>query len=192
MCGFCWGGVLAFKIASDMRKMGYSVKTRVMSDSASKAKRRKKAVSKGYLKRDLKNRIADMKAQLKPLSNMQRLQTIIRKILRIPIYFIEHMALKLYWYSSRKDRTFLLRISKVVVALRYAYNRYKPDKYEGKVHFIKATGYREVRNRNEYWEDRSGEFEFHAIECRHLDLIRGGSTKELVEMISSIMEDEDA
>jgi thioesterase domain-containing protein/acyl carrier protein len=192
ICGFCYGGVLAFKVASMMKEAGYDVAMLVMMDSASKAVTRNKPRVRYNIFQEIKIRIGETIKQLKPYPPIKRIGMVFYKVKRFIIYIYGFYTTKLYWIASKHNIKPLIAVSRGNGALSYAYNKYKPKHYDGKIHYIKATERKKPNENEKYWAQFTDDFELFKMKSDHNGIIKGENARILVQYLTDIMEDLDA
>jgi thioesterase domain-containing protein len=192
ICGFCYGGVLAFKVASLMKELGHNVAMLVMMDSASKNVIKKKPRSRHNIFQEIIIRLKDTREQLKPYPPVKKIIMIFYKIKRFFIYVYGFYTTKLYWIASKHNIRPLIALSRGNGALGYAYNKYKPKHYDGKLHYIKATERKKPNENEKYWARFADEFELFKMKSDHNGIIKGENARILVQYLTEIMEDPDA
>ncbi|MBN1624520.1 MAG: AMP-binding protein [Clostridia bacterium] len=187
LCGNCWGGVLAFKIASYLKENGSKIGLLAMIDSADKGK--KKGEKNSGLLRHIYNTFFESLDQLKELGFKDKIMIILKKTSNIFNLVRLSQNKRIYAYGNKRNNTFLMNLSGRAGALGYAYQNYHPEFYKGTVHYFKATKGTSGRNRNEeYWAEKSEDFIKVELECHHNDMVIGENSKKLTDKISEIIE----
>ncbi|MBN2557789.1 MAG: hypothetical protein JXB33_03425 [Clostridia bacterium] len=193
ICGYCWGGVLAFKIASVLKDEGREIGMLAMFDSAAKGKGIYVSRRRAGLLKVIRNKVRAGIDELKGKSMRVQMRIIKRKVGNVFKFLRLNISRRIYRYGHRTSNPLLMGIAQKTGALDYAYQTFKPDHYNGKIHYFKSTKGREGKIRHqEYWEQMADEVEVIEIECHHNDLVVGDSAEKLAGHMSGIMESIDA
>ncbi|MFO7612653.1 MAG: thioesterase domain-containing protein [Clostridia bacterium] len=193
ICGYCWGGVLAFKIASVLMEEGREIGMLAMFDSAAKGKGIYVNRRRASLLKIIRNKILVGIDELKGKSGRVKTRILRRKVGNAFKFLRLNISRRIYRYGHRISSKLLMGIAKKTGALDYAYQTFKPEHYNGKIHYFKSTKGREGKRRHqEYWESMADEIEISELVCHHNDLVVGDSAKELVDNMMGIMGMRDA
>ncbi len=191
ICGNCWGGVLAFKIASQLKKEGNDVGLLAMFDSAPKNRSKTAQRKRGKLLWRLIRTIAESIDQLRERSFSEKMYLVGRKFLNIFSLVALVQAKKIYRFAAEKNNKFLMRITRSTGALGYAYQEYKPVFYDGTIHYFKAKRGMSGKSKSyEYWKTMGRGFKIFEMDCHHNDMVIGEDariiTKKLVEIMRGL------
>ena len=188
LCGHCWGGVLAHKIACEISKRGGKVGMLAMLDSADKGKSSEQVRESERLGRRLGNTFRESMDQLGRYKGLERIAIFLRKIKNISKLFVLNESKKFYGFGAKHNLKLVMRIFNKAGALGYAYRNHMPEVYEGKVHYIKSIfGKLEKTSNIEFWKSMSKELEVMDMACNHNDIITGKNAQKLAGMLSGIM-----
>ncbi|MBN2559017.1 MAG: AMP-binding protein, partial [Clostridia bacterium] len=188
ICGHCWGGVLAYKIASVLRNDGCKVGMLAMFDSVDKERDKKTEKMQESLLRRFAISFKESMGQLRGLPLMEKFRLVVRKAGNIINLVKIVQNKKLYAYGARINNRLLMRITGKAGALGYAYRNYLPEDYEGDVYYFKAARGRSGNLRSEeYWSAKAGNFELIEMDCHHNDLVTGGNARVLTGKLVDIM-----
>ncbi|MFO7612649.1 MAG: AMP-binding protein [Clostridia bacterium] len=193
ICGHCWGGVLAYKIASILRSDGCRVGMLAMFDSVDKERGNESGKRHESLARRFAISFKDSMGQLRGLSFTEKFRLVIRKTGSIISLVKLVQNKKLYAYGARTNNGLIMRITGRTGALGYAYRNYVPKDYEGELYYFKAVKGRSAQLKSEdYWSSRAGSFESIEMDFHHNDLVTGEGAKVLAGKLVSIMRRYDA
>ncbi len=189
LCGNCWGGVLAFKIASMLKRDGCKVGMLAMFDSAPKNEMAKARIKEHEsLFKWIKKTISESLSQLKHHTFKEKILLIIRKFKNVINLVRLVQAKKIYRLASKRNIKILGKFTGKAGALGYAYQEYKPEFYDDRLYYFKALKGRSqnIKNR-EYWSGMAGDFQCIEMNCHHNDMIIGEDSKILTKTLSEIM-----
>ncbi|MFO7612654.1 MAG: AMP-binding protein [Clostridia bacterium] len=192
LCGNCWGGVLAFRIASVLKDDGCRIGMLAMFDSA--ARIRDKYDQKN--RRSLLNRLArtfrESVDQLRGKKFTTRVAMIAKKTLSIFKMLRTTVSQRIYRFGGKHGIKFLMRLTGKTGALGYAYQKYKPEPYCGKIHYFKAMkGRSTLADSQEYWSKKADELLLIEMNCHHNDIVVGDFGRILTEKMVGIMKESD-
>jgi thioesterase domain-containing protein len=192
LSGFCYGGVLAFKIGVMMKEAGHDVRMLVMMDSATKSKTKKKALRKHHIVKQIIARFRDTLMQLEPLEGEKKFSLILYKMKRFIPLIDSFVMARVYWFAAKRNNKLLLKVARGHGALGYSYNLYKPEHYNGKVHYVKALQRSKPNQNQEYWKQFCDDYELFIMDCRHNEIIKGEHSKTFVQYLMKVMGEADA
>ncbi len=190
LCGHCWGGVLAFKIASDMKKSGDEVGIVAMLDSTSKeasVSTRIRLEGTAFQLSFMKNIVRSLK-EMKQISFKGKLVFLFRKVKNIGNFFRLKYAKKLYKHGINRSNKLLIKLSGKTGMLDYAYELYNPEFYDGTVTYVKSNvKYGVSKVFSDYWKEHSDKLTIIDMDCTHNDIVVGEHAKILVKKLDDIM-----
>jgi acyl-CoA synthetase (AMP-forming)/AMP-acid ligase II/thioesterase domain-containing protein/acyl carrier protein len=189
LCGHCWGGVLAHKIACEISARGGKVGMLAMLDSADKGKSREQVKASDKLSRRIGIAARDSLDQLGRYKGWEKAKVLLRKIKNISGLIVLNESKKFYGFGARHGWHFMMRVFNKAGALGFAYRNHKPELFNGRTYYIKSLyGKTEKTSNIEFWKNVSGEFEVIGMECNHNDIITGRNAVILADVLSEIME----
>lgn len=190
LLGNCWGGVLAFKIASVLLEDNCQVGLLAMLDSAKKDIDKYSVKKSHRLLRRMYKTFIESFDQLKGRPLKKKIPMIIKKTRNIFTLIRITQTKKLYRFAYKKNIKILMRITGKTGALGYAYQKYRPEKLPGTLYFFKATlGHSAISKSHEYWAKMAKDFNLVEISCHHNDLVIGETSEKLTDLLSVIMEE---
>jgi thioesterase domain-containing protein/acyl carrier protein len=179
LCGTCFGGVLAFEIASILKSQGAVVKTLAMFDSVYNIGSRK--YSKLFFNSFDEIRSKGIK-QLIPLT-LKKTNTMINLIKT-------KYKKNIYKESIEEQNNIQYQNVGKAAVLSYAHSVYTPEKYDGKIYYFSSKKDKSRGATAEtYWSTMSDEFHVISMDCRHTEINDEFNSKFLAEKLSLIMED---
>ncbi len=193
ICGHCWGGVLAFLIASELEDSGADVGMLAMFDSVSKIVKAGKSGNSMKFMRRIAKIFKNSILELEEVSFKQKIRLIIKKTGSVFNLFGLYQSNKIYSYGAKTGNRLIMKISGKAGALGYASKKYLPEPYNGKIHyFVSMKGIpRDIRHAD-YWENMAKEFEIIELNSHHNTMIVGENARILSGRLSEIMENADA
>ena len=192
ICGNCWGGVLAYKIASELIAGGSEVGMLALFDSADKTNGRKKDKNIYQLRSRFRIVFKESLDQLRGVSLKKKIRLIIKKSFNIVnlVYLTQNK--KIYKFAQTRNYIWLMKLMGKSGALGFAYDKFMPEKYSGKVHYFKAIkGRSGISNGHKYWKGVCNEFEMIEMNCHHNEMVTGANSMELAEILNDIMRGSD-
>ena len=191
LCGHCWGGVLAFCIASELRNSGGEVGMVAMLDSAAKRTVGGKRDRNRYdmLWVSLKEEVAKSIKLMMKMPLRKRLKYFFRKFSNVINYVKLKKAKKVYGYGLKTKNSLLTKIAGKSGILGYAYQNYNPKHYNGEIIYIRSIGDSERKNDfHDFWKGMTDNFIQIDMDCQHNDLVIGDNAKKLTDKLTAFME----
>lgn len=180
LCGTCYGGVLAFKIAAGLKKKGYEIGMLAMFDSVYATGKKRK------LSRQFVNSFSELIEHR--VTEIPRL--VFKKTVTMTS-LLRNKSLKKRYMSSLQGTQCQLsgRLAKEG-PLAYAYSQYRPEQYSGKIHYFKSVK-DTIQNRQavDYWRSMTSSFAYIEMPCRHTEINDEPNSRFLADQLSAIMED---
>ena len=190
LCGHCWGGVLAFRLACELRSMNKEVAMLAMLDSPEKILTKKGKGRRISLRRRFFITIKEGLKELQRYDFKTAVKIMFVKIGNIPTLIKQVQSQKVYAFAVKHNIRPLLKISNKIGALGYAYSKYKPQKYDGRITYFKATQGRVSSNIDyKLWKEMAVDLKYIEIDCEHNDLIKRGYADKLALALRTEMED---
>ncbi len=193
LCGHCWGGVLAFKLACELKKMNKEIAMLAMLDSPEKLLlKRDGRVSSSFIKRFIITLIEGLK-ELRRHAFKDAIKLFYIKLKNIPNLYKQVQSRKFYAFAVKHKIQPLIKICNTTGALGYAYSRYKPQKFNGRITYFKAQNGRVSNAINHtVWEKMADDFKLVLMDCEHNDFITKEFAYSISEALRSEMESADA
>ncbi len=195
LCGHCWGGVLAYKIASDLKKSGKDVGLVAMLDSVARDSNVSSSLKLkgtsfnlsfiGTIKRSIR--------EIKQVSFKEKIKYFFRKTRNIGNFLRLKYARKIYEYGIKNKNRLIVKFAGKTGMLDYAYINYKPDAFDGIITYVKSN--EKLGNNSaftDYWKNLSREFSLIEMNCAHNDIVVGSNAEILAGKLDDIMRAIDA
>lgn len=180
LCGTCYGGVLAFKIAVGLKQRGYDVGLLAMFDS----------VYASGKKRKLSRQFVNSFSELKDHRVTQIPGLVVKKTATMMSLLRNRGLKKRYMASLQGNQSQLTGRSAIEGPLAYAYSKYSPEYYNGRIHYFKSVKDK-LQNLQavDFWKSNASDFEFIEMPCRHTEINDEQNSMFLAHRLSALMED---
>jgi thioesterase domain-containing protein len=191
LCGNCYGGVLAFSIAKELKSRGGRIGLLAMLDSTARDKSMLKKVTAGRIVRMFKRAIRTNIKTLKHIKIREFPYFVYRRLVGFATYFTDLIQGKLYFAGVSGNSRVLMELGGKAGPLKYSFVKYNPDFYDGRITFVFAAGNSDSKKiKYEYWKKMANEFELISLDCGHNDLVRHQNAGELAKKLCEILERE--
>ncbi|MDP3385821.1 MAG: AMP-binding protein [Eubacteriales bacterium] len=180
LCGTCYGGVLAFKIAVGLKQRGYVVGILAMFDSVYATGKKRK------LSRQFVNSLGELKDH-----RVTHIPGLVVKKTATMMSLLRNKGLKKRYVASLQgNQSQLTGRSAIEGPLAYAYGMYRPEYYNGRIHYFKSVKDK-IQNLQavDFWKGNASDFEFIEMPCRHTEINDSQNSKFLAHKLSALMED---
>jgi thioesterase domain-containing protein/acyl carrier protein len=190
LCGYCWGGVLAFEMARQLRAAGGEVALLALIDTPYPGidgmrtiRRRARLRARKFWKLSVQNlrRLRQLEPGALPGFLRQRLVNIVTRVAGVTAYR----------WSVRFKRPLLPAFRELPGALVHAAWSYRPQPYPGRVVLFRcaATGSREGSDPFSGWNRvAGGGVEFHEVPGEHSTVMREPHVKTLATELLACLE----
>lgn len=187
LLGRCYGGVLALKIAQELKKRGKVVCDITMLDSPDLRIRKRKAkyVHENVYVKKFVNSIYHIKQG----GFKKAFKLIVKKSKSLVRLNIGDIRFILYKVGTENSMDYLMNLAGKEAALKWALRSYEPDYYEGRVYYFKATLDKlSSLGRVNYWKSIVSDLRLVEIETFHNDIVSDASMKIISEKVSAFMD----
>jgi thioesterase domain-containing protein/acyl carrier protein len=182
LCGTCFGGVLAYEIARQLKEKNQEVGMLAMFDSMRRevpqSKRKKK------IRRLMKKNIEQIRMKgLKTLSGR-----VVKKIVSMIKVIPKSHQSKAYARACKGELSFNSRNWSNRVVLQYAIDKYKPTKYVGTALYFSTLLYEQgVNSHREYWSKKISDLRNYPLDCFHGEINNADTSGYLTDTMVRYM-----
>ncbi len=163
LCGTCYGGVLAFEIARQLKEQKKTVGLLALFDALQRKDRKSGEGIRRIWKRSLWEIRDSKKRFLLPL--------LWRKFTSLVFLLVRKRVGALYRWSSQKHLTWVEPWYPVTVYLTHAINHYQPKYYAGRMIYYSTIHPDGLATRHQdYWREQAQEMEVVFLSCYHSEI----------------------